>query len=132
MPVHTRPGLHLARVHPERQPHRDTRSELALDRAQCSPAGSADQSRRAASLTDAQPPTADSRSQHDEIEFAGDGDGLYVVRTVVDIKNHVLETNETDNAVHAYIQVTSESVRIIERGQGASPWGPRKKVFTDR
>jgi hypothetical protein len=44
----------------------------------------------------------------------------------------VLETNETDNAAYAYLQVTGESVRIIERGQGASPWDPRKKVFTDR
>jgi hypothetical protein len=66
------------------------------------------------------------------VEFAGDGDGLYVVRTVVDIKNHVLESNETDNAAYAYVQVTGESVRIIERGQGASPWDPHKKVFTDR
>ena len=66
------------------------------------------------------------------VEFAGNGDGLYVVRTVVDIKNHVLESDETDNAAYAYIQVTGESVRIIERGQGMSPWDPRKKVFTDR
>lgn len=66
------------------------------------------------------------------VEFAGNGDGLYVVRSVVDIKNHVLESNETDNAAYAYVQITGESVRIIERGQGASPWDPRKKVFTDR
>ena len=66
------------------------------------------------------------------VEFAGDGDGLYVVRPVVDIRNHVLETDETDNAAYAYVQITGESVRIIERGQGLSPWDPRKKVFTDR
>jgi hypothetical protein len=66
------------------------------------------------------------------VEFAGDGDGLYVVRTVVDIKDHVRETNEHDNAAYAYVQVTGESVRIIERGQGTSPWDPAKKVFTDR
>jgi hypothetical protein len=66
------------------------------------------------------------------VEFAGNGDGLYVVRTVVDIKNHVLESNEHDNAAYAYVQVTGESVRIIERGQGMSPWDPRKVVFTDR
>lgn len=66
------------------------------------------------------------------VEFHGDGDGLYVVRSVVDIRNHVLETDETDNAAYAYIQVTGESVRIIERGQGNSPWDPKKKVFTDR
>ncbi len=66
------------------------------------------------------------------VEFAGNGDGLYVVRSVVDIKNHVLESNEHNNAGYAYIQVTGDSVRIIERGQGLSPWDPAKKVFTDR
>lgn len=66
------------------------------------------------------------------VEFAGNGDGLYVVRSVVDIKNHVLESNEHDNAAYAFVQVTGESVRIIERGQGLSPWDPGKKVFTDR
>jgi hypothetical protein len=66
------------------------------------------------------------------VEFAGNGDGLYVVRSVVDIKNHVMEMNEHDNAAYAYVQITGESVRIIERGQGLSPWDPHKKVFTDR
>ena len=66
------------------------------------------------------------------VEFAGNGDGLYVVRSAVDIKNHVLESNEHDNAAYAYVQVTGESVRIIERGQGLSPWDAGKKVFTDR
>lgn len=66
------------------------------------------------------------------VEFAGNGDGLYVVRSAVDIKNRVLETDETDNVAYAYVQITGESVRLIERGQGTSPWDPRKKVFTDR
>lgn len=66
------------------------------------------------------------------VEFAGNGDGLYVVRSVVDIRNHVLESDERDNAAYALVQVTGESVRIVERGQGTSPWDPRKKVFTDR
>ena len=66
------------------------------------------------------------------VEFAGNPDGFYVVRSVVDIKNHVLESNENDNAGYAYVQITGESVRIIERGQGLSPWDPHKVVFTDR
>jgi hypothetical protein len=66
------------------------------------------------------------------VEFAGNGDGLYVVRSAVDIKNRVLESNERDNVAYAYVQITGESVRIIERGQGLSPWDKRKKVFTDR
>ncbi len=49
------------------------------------------------------------------VEFKGNGDGLYVVRSAADIKNRVLETDETDNAAYAYIQVTGESVRIIGR-----------------
>ena len=66
------------------------------------------------------------------VEFDGNGDGLYLVRAIVDVNNHVLETNETDNVGYAYVQITGESVRIIERGQGLSPWDPSKKVFTDR
>ena len=66
------------------------------------------------------------------VEFAGNGDGLYVVRSIVDVKNHVLESNEHNNAGYALIQVTGDSVRIIERGQGMSPWDAGKKVFTDR
>ena len=66
------------------------------------------------------------------VEFAGNGDGRYVVNTVVDIQDHVLETDERDNVGYAYIQVTGEDVRILERGQGTSPWDPRKRVFHDR
>jgi hypothetical protein len=66
------------------------------------------------------------------VDFGSHGDGVYVVRTVVDIRNHVLESNETDNCGYALIQVTGEDVRILERGQGTSPWDPQKKVFTDR
>jgi hypothetical protein len=66
------------------------------------------------------------------VEFTGNGDGLYVVRVVVDVKDHVLESNEKDNAAYAYVQITGESVRVIERGQGMSPWDPQHKVFTDR
>lgn len=54
------------------------------------------------------------------------------MRAVVDIKDHVRETDETDNAGYAYVQITGESVRILERGQGLSPWDPRTTVFTDR
>lgn len=66
------------------------------------------------------------------VDFASNTDGRYVVRTVVDIRNHVLESNENDNAGYAYIQITGEDIRILERGQGLSPWDPRKKVFNDR
>lgn len=63
------------------------------------------------------------------VEFGGQGDGFYIVRTTADKYNHVLEENETDNASYAYIQVTGESVKIIERGQGTDPWDKTKVVF---
>jgi 1,4-alpha-glucan branching enzyme len=45
----------------------------------------------------------------------------------VDIKNHGLDSNETDNAGYAYVQITGDPVRIIERGQGTSPWDPKRR-----
>ncbi|MEY2468125.1 MAG: hypothetical protein QOF21_823 [Actinomycetota bacterium] len=64
------------------------------------------------------------------VEFGGQGDGLYVVRTTADKYDHVLEENETDNTSYSYIQVTGESVKILERGQGLDPWDKTKIVFT--
>jgi len=66
------------------------------------------------------------------VDFGTNTDGRYVVRSVVDIRDHVLESDEADNAGYAYVQITGEDVRILERGQGLSPWDPRKRVFTDR
>lgn len=63
------------------------------------------------------------------VEFGGQGDGLYVVRSTVDLANHVLETDDADNSAYALIRVTGDSVRLIERGQGLSPWDPRKVEF---
>jgi hypothetical protein len=64
------------------------------------------------------------------VEFAGQSDGLYVVRSIVDKPGEVLESNENDNASYAYIRVTGEQVEILERGRGLSPWDRRKVVFT--
>jgi hypothetical protein len=64
------------------------------------------------------------------VEFAGNGDGLYVVRSIVDKPGEVLEANETDNVSYAYIRVTGDQVEILERGRGRSPWDPHKVVFT--
>ncbi len=63
------------------------------------------------------------------VEFGGQGDGLYVVRTTADKFNHVVEENENDNSAYALIQVTGEDVKILERGQGADPWDATKIVF---
>jgi hypothetical protein len=64
------------------------------------------------------------------VEFGGQGDGLYVVRTTADKYNQILEENETDNASYAYIRVTGEDVTTIERGQGLGPWDKTKVIFT--
>ncbi len=78
------------------------------------------------------------------VEFGGQPDGLYVVRTTADKFNHVVEENETDNSSYAYIRVsgvapasggvqtaaTNETVTILERGFGTDPWDKTKVVFT--
>jgi len=56
------------------------------------------------------------------VEFAGNGDGWYVVRCTVDKGNTTLETDETDNASYALIRVSGRRV-IAERtrvGSGAN------------
>jgi hypothetical protein len=64
------------------------------------------------------------------VEFGGQPDGLYIVRSTADKYNHVLEENENDNTSYAYIQVTGDNVKIIERGQGMDPWDAHKMVFS--
>jgi hypothetical protein len=66
------------------------------------------------------------------VDFAGDGDGYYVLQVIADIKNHVLETNENNNVGYAYVHVVGDRVTLLERGQGTSPWDKRKTVFTDQ
>ena len=64
------------------------------------------------------------------VEWTGNGDGYYVVRTTVDKSNTTLETNENDNASYAYIRVTGRSIDLLERGWGEGPFDPHKVVFT--
>jgi hypothetical protein len=66
------------------------------------------------------------------VDFGANTDGLYVVRTVVDIRNFIREASETDNAAYAYLRIVGDRVSILERGQGLSPWDPAKKIFTDQ
>jgi hypothetical protein len=63
------------------------------------------------------------------VEFGNNGDGLYVVRVTLDPDNHVLETNKDDNSSYALIRVVADTVQLIERGQGLSPFDPNKVVF---
>lgn len=64
------------------------------------------------------------------VEFAGNGDGHYVVRTTVDKSNTTLETDEQDNSAYALIKITGKRVDIVERGWGTSHLDPARKVFT--
>ncbi len=65
------------------------------------------------------------------VDFTLQPDGDYVVRTTVDVHDHVLETDESDNAAYAWIRVTGDDVEVLERGRGASPWDPAKVVVND-
>ena len=65
------------------------------------------------------------------VEFGENRDGRYVVRSVADAGNDVLETDETDNAGYAYIEVRGSTVTVLERGHGLSPWDPRKRLADD-
>jgi hypothetical protein len=64
------------------------------------------------------------------VDFTGNGDGYYVVRTTVDKGNTTLETDETNNSAYAYAKITARRVELIERGWGTGPFDPQKTVFT--
>lgn len=65
------------------------------------------------------------------VEFGENTDGLYVVRSIADAFNDVLETDESDNQGYAYIRVTGNEIKVLERGHGSSPWDPAKRLATD-
>ena len=65
------------------------------------------------------------------IDFTFGSDGLYVVRTFTDQSGDIKETNENDNISYAYIEITGDDVRLIERGYGLDPWDPKKVVLRD-
>lgn len=64
------------------------------------------------------------------VEFDGNGNGRYVVRSLVDQLNNVLESDDTDNVSYAYIQVQGDDILLLERGWGTDPWDPYKVVFS--
>jgi hypothetical protein len=64
------------------------------------------------------------------VEWAGNRDGYFVVRTTVDKGNMTLESDETDNSSYALIKVAGRRIETIERGQGLSHLDPGREVFT--
>jgi hypothetical protein len=65
------------------------------------------------------------------VEFGDNPDGYYVVRAEVDGADQILESDESDNVSYAFIQVTGDRVKVVERGFGRDPWDPNKKVYRD-
>ena len=65
------------------------------------------------------------------VEFGENTNGLFVVRSIADAFNDVLETDESDNQGYAYIRVTGNDVKVLERGHGSSPWDPKKRLAAD-
>ena len=69
------------------------------------------------------------------VDFTGRGDGLYVVRVVVDPHDVYLESDDSDNSGYAFVRVTGTespqgpAAELLERGQGTDPWDPGKIVY---
>lgn len=63
------------------------------------------------------------------VEFGDGADGWYVVRTIADPTNVVLESNEGDNVSYAYLRIVGEDVNVLETGRGSSPWDPNKVLL---
>jgi hypothetical protein len=63
------------------------------------------------------------------VEFAGNGNGLYLLRATVDKGNTTLETDEGDNSAYTLARVSGREIDLIERGQGLSHLDPAKVVF---
>jgi hypothetical protein len=59
----------------------------------------------------------------------GAGDGLYLVRVWADPDDHIVETNERDNVAYSLIRVQGDTVELLERARGTSPWDPDRVVL---
>lgn len=62
------------------------------------------------------------------VEFGNNPDGYYVIRTVADPLDHVIESDESDNVGYSYVYVRGNSAQLLENGRGTSPWDPNKIV----
>lgn len=63
--------------------------------------------------------------------FDDNPDGLYVIQVRANLGDSIHETTTSDNYSYAYIEVVGDSVRVVERGYGESPWDPKKQVVDD-
>ncbi len=60
------------------------------------------------------------------IDFGINPDGRYVVRMWADPVAGVLESNEADNVGYTYLEVSGNTVKLLEAGRGRDPWDPCK------
>lgn len=63
------------------------------------------------------------------IDFGLEGDGEYVIQTMADPVQAVIESNENDNYGYTYFRVTGQIVEALESGHGMDPWDPCKIVL---
>ncbi|HWC13485.1 MAG TPA: lysyl oxidase family protein [Actinomycetota bacterium] len=65
------------------------------------------------------------------IDFDEGEDGLYVIRAFTNQDEQIKETDYSDNMSYAYIKVTGDEVKLLERGYGTDPWDRNKSVLND-
>lgn len=64
-------------------------------------------------------------------EFGDNPDGYYVIRAQADALGRLVETREDNNVSYSYVRVTGDSIEVLERGRGSSPWDPASMVIED-
>ena len=57
------------------------------------------------------------------VEFGDQPDGRYVVVVGTDTKDEIVESDETNNASYAVIDVAGDQITVVERGFGDGPGG---------
>ena len=63
------------------------------------------------------------------VDFGNNPDGLYVVQATVDIEHQILQASYAHQTSYALVMVVGDSVQLLERGIGLSPFDPHKIVF---
>lgn len=69
--------------------------------------------------------------QYVPLEDGAAGDGLYVVRLVVNPGGSLEETSYDDNSAYALVRITGGSVEVCERGVGDHPWADDAQPVAD-
>lgn len=71
------------------------------------------------------------RVQGNYVDFGNNPDGMYLVRFKINRNDWIHESNYADNHSYALIQVSGDSINVLERGYGMSPWDPDKILADD-